>query len=319
MAHPAGEARKDLTAEAADWLARLDSGSADIDEFELWRSVPRHAAAFAEVNAMWARADVLKFAAIEEPPRTAPAFSRRALLAGGATAIAAGIAATAVIMPLDRWSRSELATSVGERRSFRFPDGSTADLNTDTLLYWLFDGRNRRVWLERGEVAFRIVSDAVRPFTLYHGGAAADLSAGRFNIRLTEVGLDLLVLAGKAVAQVADGRVHADVSENAVAKLVRLEDRQGRVIEAPEREVQSAESWPRGEVVFDGMDLDDAVAEYNRYLTQPISVKDAATGRIRLGGRFMLSDLDGFLRALDASFDVRAERGAGGKIILARR
>ncbi|WP_443749499.1 FecR/PupR family sigma factor regulator [Asticcacaulis solisilvae] len=42
--------RKRIIDEAATWYAELDSGVADVREFEVWRdSDPRHAVAFAQI------------------------------------------------------------------------------------------------------------------------------------------------------------------------------------------------------------------------------------------------------------------------------
>jgi transmembrane sensor len=43
---------KAIRDQASLWLARLDSGSADVEAFERWRDAdPAHAAAFAKISA----------------------------------------------------------------------------------------------------------------------------------------------------------------------------------------------------------------------------------------------------------------------------
>lgn len=308
------EGRTELIAQAAEWLARLDSGSADPDAFEDWRAGdPRRAAAFAEVAGTWDLLDGAR-AAGATAPRPRRELDRRMLIAGGAS-LAAGAAAAVYLGP--SLLRPRLRTEVGERRALTLPDGSAIELNTDSKLSWRFTSDARRVWLERGEAAFTVTPDAARPFLLIAAATVARLAAGSFNARLREERLDLLVLAGQAaVTTAADVVREVRVDGPADARRIVAAGPAG-VVDQPvsEGDAQAVQAWRRGEIVFDGQPLSAAIEEYNRYLASKLVVRDPALAATRLGGRFMTNDVDGFLNALHASFGVEVVESDGERIL----
>ncbi|MBU4436467.1 MAG: FecR domain-containing protein [Alphaproteobacteria bacterium] len=312
MAQSGDQDRQTLIAQASEWLARLDAGRATIEQLDTWRDVdPRRAAAFTEVAGAWSRLDILR--AIEDRP--APRTTRRVWLSGG-VALAAGLAGAAYL-GRDVLFRDRAATGVGERRTLALPDGSSVELNTDTEVFWRFDRSRRRLWLARGEAALTIVQDQLRPFELVTVQGLAHLAAGQFNARLRPAGLDLIVLAGRAVTQTATARAEAGVSGTDDARQVlEISDRGIQVAEAPEGQVQSIQAWRRGEIVFEGQALSAAVEEYNRYLTRKLVIGDVRAGDLRLGGRFMTGDPESFLQALHTTFGLRIIQDGPSRILL---
>ncbi|MFN3524153.1 MAG: FecR family protein [Phenylobacterium sp.] len=308
------EGRKELIAQAADWLARLDSGSADPAAFEAWRAGdPRRAAAFAEVAGAWELLDDVRSAGVAvRPPKSS--INRRLLIGGGAS-LAAGLAAAAYLGP--ELLRPRLTTEVGERRALRLPDGSSVELNTDSKLSWRFTREARRVWLERGEAAFTVSPDDARPFLLFAAATVARLAGGSFNARLRSSRLDLLVLAGQAAVTSADHLAReVRVDGPSDARRIVAAGPSG-VVDQPvsEQAAQAAQAWRRGEIVFDGQPLSAAIEEYNRYLPAKLVVRDPALGATRLGGRFMTNDVDGFLAALNASFGIVVVESGSERIL----
>jgi transmembrane sensor len=63
-----------------------------------------------------------------------------------------------------------------------------------------------------------------------------------------------------------------------------------------------------GSFEFHGETLQQAVAAFNRYNSRQLVVRDAATGRLRVGGKFRTTDVDGFVAALQVTHGVRAVR-----------
>ena len=49
---------------------------------------------------------------------------------------------------------------------------------------------------------------------------------------------------------------------------------------------------------------------------QQLVVDDATTGRLRVGGSFRADNVDAFVRLLEASFGVSAQRRADGALVL---
>jgi len=315
MAKTGDQDRDALIAQASQWLARLDAGRAAPEAFEAWRSGdPRRAAAFAEVATAWSKLDGLR----DVESRKRPAMSRRAWLGGGA-ALAASLMAAAYL-GRDQVLRARTVTGVGERRTLALPDGSSVELNTDTEVLWRFDDKRRRLWLERGEVALTIAQDALRPFELFTRQGLARLAAGQFNARLKPARLDLIVVAGRAVIETAAGRAQAAVEGAADARRALAISAAGvAVTAAPEAEVQAVQAWRRGEIVFEGQRLSEAVEEYNRYLGRKLIIEDPEVGSLRLGGRFLTGDPESFLNALHTTFGIRTITDDPSRILLKSR
>jgi transmembrane sensor len=315
MAKTGDQDRDTLIAQASEWLARLDAGRAVPEAFEAWRAAdPRRAAAFAEVAAAWSKLDALR----DAEPRVRPGLTRRAWLGGG-LALAASVVGAAYL-GRDQLLRARTITGVGERRTLALPDGSSIELNTDTEVAWRFDRRRRRLWLERGEVALTIAHDALRPFELRTEEGLARLASGQFNARLRPAGLDLIVLAGRAAIKTVSGEAQAAVETATDARQALAISPAGVVVvAAPEAEVQNVQAWRRGEIVFEGQRLTEAVEEYNRYLTRKLVIEDPKVGALRLGGRFLTDNPETFLDALRTTFGLRIIADDPSRILLKSR
>lgn len=317
MARPGDQDRDALIAEASLWLARLDAGRTTEQDLDAWRDAdPRHAAAFAQVAHAWTQLDALRDADL---PR--PSVSRRAWIAGGGATLAAGVAGGAWL-GRDGLLRDRVVTGIGERRTLALPDGSSVELNTDTQIAWRFDRQRRRLWLARGEAALTIAHDAVRPFELLTAQGLARLAAGQFNVRLRPAGLDLIVLAGQAAVETASGAAQAQARVAGAGdprQALEVTAQHIAVLAAPEAEVQAIQAWRRGEIVFEGQPLAEAVEEYNRYLTRKLVIGDARAGALRLGGRFMTGDPESFLEALRTTFGLRIIEDGPSRILLKSR
>lgn len=322
MPHDA-KAWDEIAARAADWLVRLDAGSADPTEFERWRgSDPRHAAAFAQVASAWRSTGDLRWAPgddsapgdgpsaeVEEPRRAG--MGRRAAIAGMAAGVAAAIGGATLWM---QTRRDGAATGVGERRIVRLPDGAFANLNTDTEITWRL-AETLEIWVERGEAAIRLAPGNRSRAILHAAKLSAELVGGSYNLRLFGQGPRLAVMAGIAIVRGAGG----PLAETVRANEVLIGDASGFTrTTLTDSEREQSEAWQRGEIVFDGMELAAALNEFNRYLARPIRLADPAIGTIRLGGRFRTDDPAGFLQSLSDGFGIHSRR-AESAILLYRR
>jgi hypothetical protein len=70
-------------------------------------------------------------------------------------------------------------------------------------------------------------------------------------------------------------------------------------------------AWARihrknGWIAFQGETLETVAAEFNRSNGRQLVVGDVATGHVRVGGKFRVTDLDGFLAALALTHGVKA-------------
>ncbi|MFN3816475.1 FecR family protein [Brevundimonas sp.] len=301
----------DLRAEAADWLASLDAGTARPEEFALWRDAdPRRAVAFAEAVAAWetlGRDQARESVPVPASPARAP--SRRALLR--AAAVAGPVLTLAGMAAVLRDGRAHAATAVGEMRRFEAAPGLTIELNTDSRLSWEVRGRDGEVWLEKGEAALFIDGEALNGVTLNLAREKVLLAPGAYSTRSLGEEPEVLVLDGGA-------RVSGAAAAPLAQRGQRLSLARGaRPTPQPEPDLGAATAWRRGEIVFTGETLSEAVAEYNRYLDRKLVLADEDIGAIRIGGRFETVRPEPFLRALESGFDLTASV-QGDRILIER-
>ncbi|WP_443749459.1 DUF4880 domain-containing protein [Asticcacaulis solisilvae] len=181
--------------DAALWLARLDSGSADPAAFEAWRAEdPRRAAAFAQIAGAARALDRVKPELKQRAEREKPVDRRQFVFAGAAAAtlaIGGGLAAFFVGQ-----SKATASTRVGGRRTISLALGGRLELNTDSKVQWKAQDKRLQVWLRRGEIALDIRAP-IQQCILYGGHTVAALGVGKVNARLRGDLLDLTVVSGE--------------------------------------------------------------------------------------------------------------------------
>lgn len=308
-----------LHAEAADWLAAMDTGQVSRDEFEKWRQAdPRHAAAFAQVAGSLMTVDRLKpgLKARVAPVRV---MSRRVFVLAGAGAF---VAAATVGGFAVATAKSTLVTKVGERKTRQLPDGGILQLNTASKVQYRWHAGVTEIWLREGELSLDL-SHGGGLCRLYAADRVAEFSGATVNARLRGNLLDLAVVTGSCrlmPAQRGAARAEAQPAPTVVPANHAILSGATESVVRPLNDVDTAflTGWPKGELVFEGQTLDTAVAEYNRYLPNKIVVADASLSGIRLGGRFTTRDPNAFLQSLHQSFGIRATDDGEGNITLTK-
>ena len=230
-------------------------------------------------------------------------------------------------------------TQRGQQIVATLPDypanGSTVELDTATRLdVRLFRGR-REIHLKDGQAMFTVHADAERPFHVMAGALKITVTGTRFSVRHTASGLD----AGKTVVLVEEGRVQvarasqstgvdgaarnhesADAQEAPVqlaAGQMLVGDDSGHI--GPVTNVPAAviAQWRSGRINFDNTPLADALAEFERYGSTGLVVKDPAVARMAVGGSYGLQQARRFAEALPQLLPVRlVQRGDVTEIVL---
>jgi hypothetical protein len=91
----------------------------------------------------------------------------------------------------------------------------------------------------------------------------------------------------------------------------RVDGREVTVKKVPPDALVQRLAWARihqkdGWIAFRGQTLESVAAEFNRHNGRQLVMGDAATGHLRVGGKFRVADLDGFIAALEVTHGVRA-------------
>jgi len=298
--------------EASLWAARIDGGGlGDRDRAELsaWLAADaEHHRVLACYGDLSAQLDA-QLALRDRPAAGAHRPWRMAL---GALAAAAIGVFVAVLAGRPR----ELATKTAERQAIALDDGSRVELNAQTSLAVDFRRDERRVRLVRGEAWFRVARMPARPFVVETPAGVVRVTGTEFNVRAAPgEQVEVTVLAGTVHVR-ADGTAGTD---EAVTPGLQAVMRGGQVAvrPLPEGAAQDAVAWRRGQTVFDNTPLGDAIERFAAYHARTITV-DPAAEDLRLGGRFSLDDLDGFLESVESVLPVHVLRGPDRSVRIVR-
>jgi transmembrane sensor len=299
--------------EASLWAARIDGGGlGDRDRAELsaWLAAEtehrRVLACYCDLSAQLDAQLTLR----DRPAGGARRTGRMAL--GALAAAAAIVVFVAVLAGRPR----ELATKTAERQAIALDDGSRVELNAQTSLAVDFRRDERRVRLVRGEAWFRVARMPARPFVVETPAGVVRVTGTEFNVRAApSEQVEVTVLAGT---------VHVRAPGPAGTDEVVTPGRQavmsgGHVAVQSLREgaVQDAVAWRRGQTVFDNTPLGDAIERFAAYHARTITV-DPAAADLRLGGRFSLDDLDGFLESVESVLPVHVLHGPDRSVRIVR-
>lgn len=319
----------EIDAEAARWVLRLDreKASASLEaELEVWLDADnRCRGALLKAEAAWLLLDGARMHAPTPVPMAeyvpslsfarlsfAARLSRRSVLGGVGALVAAGIAAV-VVLPVDG---DRYRTEVGEVRRVALADRSTAAINTASGIDVVYEKKQRRVRIRRGEVWFQVAKDSARPFVVEAGAVRVEAVGTAFSVRRRDAGADVLVTEGVVRAWVtgAEGTV---TRVEAGSKAFVADDAAVTKAVARPSELDRALAWRAGKIDLAGETLAEAVSEFNRYNVRQIVIGDAAAGEKRLYGVFRIDDPEGFAKAAAVTLGVRASSMPGGGITLA--
>jgi transmembrane sensor len=313
---------------AADWQARLkapDCSAADRDAFERWCAAdPAHIDAWLDIAALDEAAAGLgqapAIAAAVRPARRGTVHARhRRRWRGGVSIAAAAVLMLAIglvgrLHPFADVATAEYATAVGEQRALTLADGTQVHLDTDTALGVRIDDARRVLEVRRGRVDLIVAADA-RPLEVQAGrGRLRDIGT-RFQVERRDPAVTVAVLEGAVGVRLTDGTA----AETTLAPGQRVGyGERGPLARIESFDLEHAEAWTRGELVFSDRRLDEVLTEINRYTATPLRLADPALGAVRISGVFRPSDTASLLAALDAGWSLHARRTAEGTIELTR-
>lgn len=340
-----------IEAAAAAWLSLRDRGMshAETTEFVRWlQQDPQHATVFAELDAVWQDFDrlgaapsaTLATSGTSAPdadllaPRTRSRHHRMLTWAtvtcGAAAAVALLVLAASSLRP----PRHTAETAVGAFQKFDLPDGSVAQLNTDSAIDAAFTATERRIRLVRGEVFFTVTKDPSRPFIVTSGPVAVRAVGTAFNVRQRADATIVLVTEGRVRVDdahaghsllpatsasaapatetpllVAGERATVLLSSTSSASIIAPAPATTATVEqlaAPA--AQRALAWQERRLEFDAVPLAEVAREFNRYNRQQLVIADAPLAAKRFSGIFRADGYESLVRLLETDFAVTATR-----------
>ena len=309
--------------EAAEWHARLGTtvvATKTIEDFFEWRSRPGNADAYRRVEQVWTQSrglasDPAVAAALDaarQRDRRQGRPIRRSVIYGG---LATATAVAVVVGGAFWWNgRGVYATGVGEQRVIQLADGSSVNLDTGSRIRVRFDGGERRIELDEGQVLFRVAHEAGRPFVVHADGAEVVAVGTVFEVRRSGPRVDVTLVEG-AVDVVAP-EVAQGARRMAAGQKTQISAR-GVTTRAVDAAAET--SWTQGRLVFSDVALAEAVHEVNRYLTDRVELADPALGRVAVNGVFRTGARAAFVAAASDSLGLEAVTAVDGTVLLSRR
>lgn len=320
--------------EASVWQLRLaDDPALEVsEEFQAWVADPANHKAFKGVNTAWNAAEdfavepalldmrqaALRRARMANTQRWRPqTMMKRAAAAAIVLSVLGGGAAYYFATAPDRY-----VTAIGERRTVALADGSRVALDSDSEIEVRYFKNARKLVLDRGRARFDVAHDIARPFSVTAGNETVVAVGTSFDVE--KIGTKVLVTLIHGRIVVKDANVEAAPPSEKARPAVSLKAGQELVATADVRPIVKpanldvANAWEGGRLVFNGDTLGEAVARVNRYTAQPIQV-DPAIASIRIIGAFNAGDVSSFVSAVTSYFPVQATTTADNAILLQSR
>lgn len=289
--------------DARDWVIVLASGEVDeaqLASFRTWLGASsRNREAFEAERRLWAEMGGLEArdTVVSFPEPAAETRRPQTWRSAAVGLIAACLALVAVFAEDARVScLADYTTAQGEQRVLELPDGSTVYLNTDTALAVDFTDAVRTVALLRGEALFDVAKNPQRPFRVLAQGGSAEALGTAFVVRSGAEGA--LVTVTEGVVGVTSGPDGSMVTATAGQSVGY---RAGQPPSpAHDTNLAAAVAWRKGEIRIDGLPLDTAIAELDRY--RPGRIVLLGDRRYReVGGVFDIEDVDSAAAGLAAT------------------
>lgn len=181
---------------------------------------------YREVARVWELATPAVGAESHVPPQAADLLRRRAGRGGAVRALVPRAAAAAAFIalgaainaastnerPTQAFGATELVTGPSELVTTRLADGSIVRLAPHSRLRVAGGGPDREVWLE-GRAFFAVAHDGSRTFTVRTRAGDALVLGTRFELRVDDDDMQLVVLEGRVALEAGGERVEVNAGE----------------------------------------------------------------------------------------------------------
>lgn len=304
---------------ARAWVVRLKSGEAtqrDVDMLLSWRAQDAaNEGSFRRAVRLWeqlgpALAGGATLPAVHDAasPAGGRGLSRRWFLGGGvAMAAVAGVAIVPLATPVPAGAR-EYRTGKGERRQVRLESEISAELNTDSRLFFWADDALPRVRLARGEALFAATCDPGRRLIATAGDVEVRAQVARFSMRADGGLMRVACFDGRIEVLSPEGHKLVDAGTS-------LDFGAGGVRPTPQDVAETGAAWQRDMFLFKDRPAGEVVAELNRYRPGRVYLFGSRND-VRISGVIHLERADLAVDHIARSLDMKVTRLPGDVAIL---
>lgn len=322
---------------ACDWIAKIDRGLTEDETraFQTWLyQQPEHMQTMFEVAQFSEQLEQLNRLAQVVPEQLVSKEKSLAwpkAIAASIVLVASAILFTPAFDSSNQYALLEkhYSTQVGEKNTIILPDDSVLVLNTNSKVNIAYSNNARVIELEQGELHIDVSHDLERPLSVVAGDKIIQAVGTAFNVEYSNEDVELLVTDGEV--RVADTLDNDDlknieklssqslsvteghkVSLDASAKELKLS-----IETVDQSDINKALSWQKGNLVFTGDTLEQAIAEIARYTDLEIELdNDDKLKNMQIAGRFKTGDVDSLLSILATSFNIEHTQLSANKIKL---
>jgi len=183
----------------------------------------------------------------------------------------------------------------------------------------LYSPTERRVRLVRGQAHFTVTKDVTRPFWVEARGVELRAVGTAFAVRFDQEAVRVLVTEGKVQVRSGDSAQDSDslilaARESAVVSL-RERGSLPSVETVTDEAIALELAWRPRSLEFVNAPLNEVVAAFNLHNQVKLIVGDPRLNELRLVAVIRTDNIERFLRMMEASTGIRAER-RGDAIIL---
>jgi len=333
------QAEKDdlILDQASDWVAKVDRGlsSQETSAFQHWLHIsPEHMKVMLEAAQMWDKLDELNRLSDLFPK----SMVKSTLYSHKYMAIAASIMlmvsvwflqtsqSPVIYQPQYTNLTTQYQTGVGERNTIHLPDSSVLVLNTNSLVKINYNQKARVIELRQGELHIEVAHNKSRPLQVIAAGKVIQAVGTAFNVEVTDDLMELIVTDGKVLVDYATSALAVKaISSDAVPVIkgevinlkTSLSTTKHSLKKADFNEIASKLSWRKGNLIFRGDSLADAIKEISRYTDISFELADDDNlKKIKVAGMFKTGDIEGLLSVLEKSFNIEHKKVGEQKIVL---
>jgi transmembrane sensor len=321
---------------AAEWLVHHDRGLTpqQQDEFLQWlATAPAHRESFERHRRMWGEFNALAQWRPEHSATPNPDLLARRRPGRTLRRVAPSLLAAAAITALMVWwpptgqrpADETLAFEAASYRQEKLPDGSIIDLNRGAHVVVQFSPGTRRVLLVQGEAQFAVAKNPARPFVVRAGGVDVRAVGTAFNVKLAGTRVEVLVTEGtvhvtqqtSAPASAATMLAAISAGERTTISLTTVAA-PPVVVPTSHQEIAQLLDWQPHLLDFDSTPLAEVVDAFNRHNAMRLVIGDDGLRMLPIVASIRSDNVEGFVRLLEGTMGVKADRPAHGEIVLRR-
>lgn len=328
--------------QASEWIAKIDRemSEQEVQAFQSWfNRSEEHQKVFTEMAIIWD-----KMASLERLSELFPADNMAAArrqrtstkwYVAAAASLLLAVSTFFVTLSPSSWGEKyvKYETAVGESSTITLADNSTVLLNTNSVLKVLYTDEYRLLKLEQGELHVDVAHEPSRPLRVVANNRVFQALGTAFNVQVKKADVELIVTDGKVVVadieqtkqqQLAAFNIDAQqaptVSKGEMVSLSVNQQANDAVVKAiAGSELTANLSWRKGNLIFTGQTLSEAMLEVSRYTRVKFQIADRSIEDIKIAGRFKIGDINGLLAALGNNFDIQANRVNKNLVILTKQ